>query len=624
MSEPMVVDLRDPALWQDPYPVWRAAAQRHRTARTPHGEVIVLSADDLDVAGADPQLAQLGLDALHRLGITGGPFHAWRRLTLAAIDGEEHERLRSVVGRSFTPRRVEAVRAGIRAHAEEVLDAAIERGGCDLVAEYASPLPLWVICRFLGLPDGIDDEIATFLVGTEEGFADPMTTERRDRAESSIVALYAMVAELIVDRRRAPREDLVTDLVEAQSAGRLSDDELHALVVNIIGGAVGSSRAAIANSALLFLQHPDQAHEVRDDPGLIRPAVEECLRYHPPFRSGRRKATAPIARFGVDLAAGDTVYLARQAANRDPQRWDDPDRFDIHRDERRHHSFGYGPHFCLGQALARVDLHEALGAFLARIDRFELVDTDPVRVPFVPRRGARAAPDLREALMTTHDKLVLALDDPGPAARDEFEAWTRSVGVSEGVGRAEVERLADDVHRAHTARAPRFFAFASLWLVPQRVAEVIDEVPGRVQWFRVRERLAFDRSARADAVQPWAGIKKTTPWAPARGVDARVWQGRYTNHGAVAAVHHATVARYRQNVVDEASDPELRAISELWWTNAEDLVERFYASDAAEQLVGIDAAGFVDASRAHPTVTTHEVLRIGGAVCGDEPFLVPR
>jgi cytochrome P450 len=381
---PAVIDVRDAALWQDPYPVWRAASAQHRTARTPSGEVIVLRADDLDVAGADPAFAQLGLDALHRLGITDGPFHAWRRLTLAAIDGEQHERLRSVVGRSFTPRRTGALRPAIRAHAEQLLDAAVERGSFDVVTEYASPLPLWVICRFLGLAESVDHEVATFLVGTEEGFVDPMTPERRARAEASIVALYGMVTELIAERRRSPREDLLTDLVDAERAGRLGDDELHALVVNIIGGAIGSSRAAIANGALLFLRHPEQAHAMRDDPALVAPAVEECLRFHPPFRAGRRKVTRSVERFGVTLQPGDTVYLARQAANRDPARWDEPDRFDIRRAERRHHSFGYGPHFCLGQALARVDLQEALGAFVARIDDLELVDTDPRRLPFVP------------------------------------------------------------------------------------------------------------------------------------------------------------------------------------------------------------------------------------------------
>jgi cytochrome P450 len=279
---------------------------------------------------------------------------------------------------------VGALRQAIRAHAEGLLDAAMADGRFDVVADYASPLPLWVICRFIGLPEEVDHEIATFLVGTEEGFVDPMTPARRSRAEAGIVALYEVVSRLIEERRRDPREDLVTDLVEAERAGRLDGDELHALVVNVIGGAIGSSRAAIANGALLFLTHPDQAGAVRDDPTLTRQAVEECVRYHPPFRSGRRKVVAPVERFGLALEPGDTVYVARQAANRDPQRWPDPDRFDVRREERRHHSFGYGAHFCLGQAVARVDLQEALAAFVTRIDRLELVDRDPVRVPNVP------------------------------------------------------------------------------------------------------------------------------------------------------------------------------------------------------------------------------------------------
>jgi cytochrome P450 len=383
MGDPLVVDMRGATFWQDPYPIWRAAREQNRTAQTPAGEPILLSAEDHDVVSADPAFAMLGLDALRRLGIVDGPFFAWRRLTLATLDGEQHERLRSVVGRSFTPRRVDMLRTALRAHAEGLLDEAAERGHLDVVADYALGLPLWVICRFLGLPEDIDDEIAVFLVGTEEGFTDPMTPERRGRAEAGIVALYDVVSRLIDERRRSPREDLVTDLVEAQAAGRLDDDELHALVVNIIGGAVGSSRAAIANSALLFLTHPDQARTLRGDPTLLKPAVEECLRIHPPFRSGRRKVVASVQRFGLSLEPGDTVVLARQAANRDPSRWNDADRFDIGREERRHHSFGYGPHFCLGHALARVDLHEAIGAFVARIDDYELVDVDPIRQPAV-------------------------------------------------------------------------------------------------------------------------------------------------------------------------------------------------------------------------------------------------
>jgi hypothetical protein len=223
--------------------------------------------------------------------------------------------------------------------------------------------------------------------------------------------------------------------------------------------------------------------------------------------------------------------------------------------------------------------------------------------------------------MSFHRKLVLALDDPAPGARHDLAGWARATAALEGVGRAELEMVDEAAHAAHTRKPPRFHAFVSLWLTPEAQESVRVDLPDRVQWFWVRERLAFDRSARDDEERPWAGIKKTTTWAAADGVERSTWQGRYTNHGALAAVHHATVARYRQNVVLEGSDPSVDAISELWWTNVEDLVERFYRSAEAQQLVAIDTVGFVDASRAHPTVTTHEILRLGGAVTTAAAFL---
>jgi cytochrome P450 len=378
---PRVVDLADPNLWQEPYPVWRAAREQHRTAVTTTGEPIVLAADDVDLTVTHPGFGQLGLASLERLGLTDGPFYEWRRRTMNVVDADEHARLRGLVARAFTPRRVEAVRADTYAHARALLDAAAEHDHTNALVDYAADLPLWLICRFIGLPIDAGDEIARFLAGTEEAFTDPLTAEGRARAEAGIVALGDFVEALICERRAAPAEDLVSDLLEAAADDRVHHDELVALVVNVIGGAVGSSRAAIANMLLLMAQHPDIAEWVRADPERVRPTVEEALRYHPPFRSGRRVARRAVHEFDLDLAPGDTVFLARQAANRDPSRFADPDRFDPTRAERRHLSFGYGPHFCLGQALARLDLDEALRAFLDHPVRWRLA-AEPRRIPF--------------------------------------------------------------------------------------------------------------------------------------------------------------------------------------------------------------------------------------------------
>lgn len=222
--------------------------------------------------------------------------------------------------------------------------------------------------------------------------------------------------------------------------------------------------------------------------------------------------------------------------------------------------------------------------------------------------------------MTTVQKVIFALVDPSPDARAAFAAWTRTAATRDDVVRAELEVVEPDVHAAHTAKPIRWFAFASLWGAPECVPELRSSAPEGVEWMLVRDRLAFDRSARLDEARPWAGVKKTTPWASVAGVPTALWQARYTNHGIITATHHATVVRYRQNIVLDSDIPDVAAVSELWWTNAEDLVERFYASDDARRLVGYDTLGFVDAARADPVVTMHEILRASD-VTDHRPFL---
>ena len=385
MNEPIVIDLRDPQFWQDPYPRLREARAQHRTAVTTGGEVVLLTAHDLDLAHAHPAFGQPGLRALERLGMHDGPFYEWRRLTMPVHDGAIHDRLRGAVVRAFTPRRVEPLRTALREHAQTVLLRQSDRASFDVVRDYADDLPLWLVCTFLGLPTEARSEIATFLAGTEAGFIDPLTPEARGSAEDGIVALGMYVERLVSQRELDPQDDLVSDLLEAETAGRLSRPELVALVVNVLGGAIGSSRSAISNAILLLLTHPAQAAWIRADvDARLVPAIEECLRYHPPFRSGRKLALEDNDIFGVTIRRGDTVFLARQAANRDPARWHYPDTFDTSRAPERHFSFGYGPHFCLGQALARLDLQEAIRTFLDTFPEARLLTVEPQRVPFTP------------------------------------------------------------------------------------------------------------------------------------------------------------------------------------------------------------------------------------------------
>lgn len=377
-----MLDLREPGFWTEPVPLLRAARARGRTALTQLGEPVLLRADDAEQAHADPRLANPGVANLERLGIRDGPFFTWRRRTLAALEGAEHQRLRGFIGRLFTPRQTARVRDQLHVHAAGLLDGLAERGTVDLVSAYAGELPLWGICRFLGIPDEERLEIAGFLAGTEEGFTEAMTPEIRARAERSIVALHAHAERRIAELTRMPGPDALSALVSGWRESGVSNADFVALVVNIIGGAVGSTRSAISNVVLLLLQHPDQAHRVRARPELLRAAVEECLRLYPPFRIGRRVAVEPLHLAGLDLEPGQSVLVWRAAANRDPGRFERPDVFDVERAPRAHLSFGHGTHFCLGQALARIEVQEAVGALLVRHPDAALRGPPPRRVPF--------------------------------------------------------------------------------------------------------------------------------------------------------------------------------------------------------------------------------------------------
>jgi cytochrome P450 len=383
-AEPVIVDLANAGYWIDPYPTLAAARAAGRTALTASGEIVLLAADDADLVHMDPRFTVPGLKDLERIGIFDGPFYEWRRHTLAVMDGPPHARLRSFVGTAFAPTQMKRLRALAEERANALIDARGQAGTMEVLRDFASDLPLWTMCRFIGVDDDDREQLGQFLVGTEEGFTSPMTAERRKRCETSILALNDYVTGLIERRRRDPRADVVGILVsEQQQPNGPSDIELHSLIVNIIGGSVGSTRAGFANAILEFARHPDQAEIVRNDPMSVKRAVEECLRFHPPFRFGRRVAKEAMNLFGLQINAGQSMFIPRQAYNRDPARFDAPDLFNVNRPERRHLSFSYGAHFCLGQAVARTNLQEGLRVFLDRCRDIELVE-EPRRVPYTP------------------------------------------------------------------------------------------------------------------------------------------------------------------------------------------------------------------------------------------------
>jgi cytochrome P450 len=297
---------------------------------------------------------------------------------LLTIDGARHRRLRGLVNKAFTPRRVEQLRGRIAALVDELLDRAAPLGRMDVVAELATPLPGRVIGELLGTPAEDRDRLLRWSKDLAE-LLDPLSG--RDGIEPPRRATEAAAAyfrTLLAARRAAPRDDLLSAMLAAEEGGEtLSEGELLALCTLILAAGHETTVNLIGSAVHLLLRHPQERKRLQDDAGLLPSAVEECLRFEPPVQFTDRAVVAPCELGGVALAPGTMVAAVIAAANRDPERFPDPDRFDVGRRGERHLSFGLGSHFCLGAALARLETELAIGGLLRRFPDFRAASEAP-------------------------------------------------------------------------------------------------------------------------------------------------------------------------------------------------------------------------------------------------------
>ncbi|MGW4735574.1 cytochrome P450 family protein [Streptomyces shenzhenensis] len=367
------MDLAD-GLLDHPYDVYRRlrdSAPVHRITG-PDGTPawLVTRYDDVRDALADPRLS---LDKRHATAGTYKGFSLPPALdaNLLNMDPPDHTRVRRLVGRAFTPRRVQGLRAPIRRTADTLLDALGPHGSADLVAAYAAPLPITVICDLLGIPD---QHRLDFRIWTDSLVApDPA---RPEAGKEAVVAMLEYFTRLLRDKRAEPGDDLLSDLISVRDDGdRLSEDELMSLAFLILFAGYENAVQLIGNSVLALLSHPDQLAALRRDPGLLPGAVEEFARYEgPALLAIRRFPVEDVTIGGVTVPAGETVWVSPAAANRDPARFPDPDRLDLGRDAGGHLTLGHGIHYCLGAPLARAETEIALAALLDRFPDLALGD----------------------------------------------------------------------------------------------------------------------------------------------------------------------------------------------------------------------------------------------------------
>jgi hypothetical protein len=289
-------------------------------------------------------------------------------------DPPNHTRLRKLVSKAFTPRAIERLRARAQEVAEEHIDRAAARGEMDVIADLALPVPSTMICEMMGVPLADRDRFtewtsqATHLLAFM--LAPPDVLQRGLEAGG---ALRDYFEQLIAERRRSLRDDILSDLIRAEEAGdRLSPTELLSQSVGLLIAGFETTIGLIGNGVLALIRHPDQLALLQADPQRIGGAVEECLRYDGPIALTPRYVHADVE-FGGKLIPKDSqVWAMLFAANRDPARFHEPERFDITRADNPHLAFGGGVHFCLGAHLARMEAQVAIGALTRRLHRLEL------------------------------------------------------------------------------------------------------------------------------------------------------------------------------------------------------------------------------------------------------------
>jgi cytochrome P450 family 142 subfamily A polypeptide 1 len=294
-------------------------------------------------------------------------------VSIVCMDDPRHQRLRKLVNRGFTPRMVGLMHERIRTLAKEIADRVAARGECDLVRELAVPLPLYVISQMLGIREEDFDrfhEWSDRLIGVAGNYDDPV---RMTDAVTAYAEYGEYLKDVFEDRRRNPREDLVSILVAAQEEGMLApdedsmeNDEIIMFMTLLLVAGNETTRNAISGGMLALMENRDQLEMLRAHPELLDSAVEEILRYVSPIICFRRTATRDTEIRGQAIKAGDRVMMLYQSANRDEDVYTDPDRFDVTRSPNPHLAFGIGPHFCLGANLARLELKVMLQELIAR------------------------------------------------------------------------------------------------------------------------------------------------------------------------------------------------------------------------------------------------------------------
>jgi len=392
--------LFNPAFIADPYPSYRTLLEQAPFFRVPDTELLIatryrdcaelLRDKRLGHAFVERMVAVHGAEVFDR-----HPSYKSLANSMLLMDPPHHRRIRGLVAKAFDARRTEAMRPRVREIAHRLIDAFARSGEADLVREFTFPLPVLVICEMLGIPE---HDHARFVSGERISGRlidpTPMSDDELAAADANVSEQRAYFMALLDERRREPRDDLLSALAQAETEdGQLSYDELIANVSLLFAAGHETTVNLMSNGLLALFRHPEQLERLRADLDRMPHAVEEMLRYDSSVQLTGRTALEALEFRNEPIARHEEILCLLGAANRDPEVFTDPDRFDIDRDEARPLSFGGGAHYCLGAQLARIEADEALRALLERLPDLALDDLEhPDRKPTITLRGLNALP----------------------------------------------------------------------------------------------------------------------------------------------------------------------------------------------------------------------------------------
>jgi len=379
LFNPLSPEFRD-----DPYPIYAALRESAAAMRTPFGGTLVTRYAEVDqvLRSAQFRTPRGYRDPDDPAGParfdTKGAVSRHRRSWILFQTGEPHSRLRRLITKVFTPRAVGALSPRVEALVDQLLAPALERGEMEVIGDFAYPLPATVICELLGIPESERDINRKWSAAIAPTIEVVITDEQIAAAETAMAEWDAYMRAFLAERRARPGEGLIDAMLAVEDEGaRFTEDEILANATFLFLAGHETTTHLIGNGLLALLRHPDQLAILRAEPGRVENAVEELLRFDSPVQFAGRVPVEAAEIAGVRVEPGTNVMLSLGSANRDPRRFDRPEALDVRREQVKPLSFGGGPHYCVGAALARLESKIAFSKLLQSTDSIELASDEP-------------------------------------------------------------------------------------------------------------------------------------------------------------------------------------------------------------------------------------------------------